>query len=60
MFRATWSDEKLEELKIPMPLDRFAEVDDMSCVVAFLASDDSKFMIGGFLKIDGGALPSCV
>ncbi|KAH8662142.1 putative 2,5-dichloro-2,5-cyclohexadiene-1,4-diol dehydrogenase [Xylariales sp. PMI_506] len=56
MFRATWSDEKLAELKRNMPLGRFAEVDDISGVVAFLASDDSKFMTGGFLKIDGGCV----
>ncbi|KAG8159830.1 hypothetical protein KVR01_010467 [Diaporthe batatas] len=41
MFRATWSEEKLEELRRNMPLGRFAEVNDVSGVVAFLASDDS-------------------
>lgn len=56
MFRATWSEEKLEELRRNMPLGRFARVDDISGVVAFLASDDSKFMTGGFLKIDGGCV----
>ncbi|KAK6189644.1 hypothetical protein LQW54_013048 [Pestalotiopsis sp. IQ-011] len=56
MFRATWSEEKLEELGRNMPLGRFAQVDDISGVVAFLASNDSKFMTGGFLKIDGGCV----
>lgn len=56
MFRATWSEEKLEELRRNMPLGRFAQVDDISGVVAFLASNDSKFMTGGFLKIDGGCV----
>lgn len=56
MFRATWSEEKLEELRRNMPLGRFAEVDDITGVVAFLASDDSKFMTGGFLKVDGGCV----
>ena len=56
MFRRTWSDEKLAALMDAMPLGRFARVDDVSSVVAFLASDDSKFMTGGFLKIDGGCI----
>lgn len=56
MFRATWSEEKLEELRRNMPLGRFAEVNDISRVMVFLASDDSKFMTGGFMKIDGGCL----
>lgn len=56
IFRATWSEEKLEELRRNMPLGRFAEVNDISGVVAFLASDDSKFITGGFMKIDGGCV----
>ncbi|KAF4840810.1 Levodione reductase [Colletotrichum siamense] len=56
MFKASWSPEKMEELRKGMPLGRFAETDDISGVVAFLASDDSKFMTGGFLKIDGGCV----
>ncbi|KAF5525985.1 Levodione reductase [Colletotrichum aenigma] len=56
MFKASWSPEKMEELRKGMPLGRFAETDDISVVVAFLASDDSKFMTGGFLKIDGGCV----
>ncbi|CAI0649888.1 unnamed protein product [Colletotrichum noveboracense] len=56
MFKASWSPEKVEELRKGMPLGRFAETDDISGVVAFLASDDSKFMTGGFLKIDGGCV----
>lgn len=56
MFKASWNPEKVEELRKGMPLGRFAETDDISGVVAFLASDDSKFMTGGFLKIDGGCV----
>ncbi|KAF2645788.1 short-chain dehydrogenase [Massarina eburnea CBS 473.64] len=56
MFRQAWSEEKLEELKGAMPLGRFARVDDVASVVGFLASEDSKFMTGGFLKIDGGSV----
>ncbi|KAF2121193.1 putative 2,5-dichloro-2,5-cyclohexadiene-1,4-diol dehydrogenase [Lophiotrema nucula] len=56
MFRNAWSPEKLEELKRCMPLGRFAQVDDVAGVVVFLASEDSKFMTGGFLKVDGGCV----
>ncbi|KAF1953917.1 NAD(P)-binding protein [Byssothecium circinans] len=56
LFRSARSEEKLEELKDEMPLGRFARVDDVASVVGFLASEDSKFMTGGFLKIDGGCV----
>lgn len=56
MFRATWSPEKLVELKKAMPLGRFAMADDIAGVVSFLASNESGFMTGGFLKIDGGCV----
>ncbi|KAF9875431.1 hypothetical protein CkaCkLH20_07251 [Colletotrichum karsti] len=56
MFQASWSPEKMEELKKGMPLGRFAETTDVAGVVSFLAGDDSKFMTGGFLKIDGGCV----
>ncbi|KAF2749976.1 putative short-chain dehydrogenase [Sporormia fimetaria CBS 119925] len=46
--------EEIEEMKNAIPLGRFAQVDDIASVVAFLASEDSKFMTGGDLKIDGG------
>lgn len=56
MFRQAWSEEKLEELKAGMPLGRFAQTHDVSSVVAFLGHEDSKFITGSFLKIDGGCL----
>ena len=56
MFRSAWSPEKIDSLLKAQPLGRFANVDDISGVVAFLASDDSKFMTGGFLKVDGGCI----
>lgn len=56
MFRAAWNPEKIAELLKGMPLGRFAHVSDISGVVAFLTSDDSKFMTGGFLKVDGGCI----
>jgi NAD(P)-dependent dehydrogenase (short-subunit alcohol dehydrogenase family) len=56
MFRNAWSAEKIEKMLDAQPLGRFAKVDDISGVVAFLVSDDSKFMTGGFLKVDGGCI----
>lgn len=46
--------QELDQLKEAIPLGRFAQADDVASVVAFLASEDSKFMTGGDLKIDGG------
>lgn len=48
---------ELEELKEAIPLGRFAQSDDVASVVTFLCSEDSKFMTGGDLKIDGGIMP---
>ncbi|KAH6869138.1 putative short-chain dehydrogenase [Thelonectria olida] len=56
MFKASWSPEQMEKLKAAAPLGRFAETSDIDGVVSFLASDDSQFMTGGFLKIDGGSM----
>lgn len=56
MFRDAWSEEQLEELKAGMPLGRFAQTHDVSSVVAFLGHEDSKFITGSFIKIDGGCV----
>jgi NAD(P)-dependent dehydrogenase (short-subunit alcohol dehydrogenase family) len=56
MFRQAWSNEQMVKLKAGVPLGRFAETSDVAGVVTFLASDDSKFMTGGFLKVDGGCV----
>ena len=56
MFHEVWDDGKIEELRRAMPLGRFARVDDIAGVVAFLAGDDAKFLTGGFVKIDGGCV----
>ncbi|KAI9729559.1 MAG: hypothetical protein M1834_006755 [Cirrosporium novae-zelandiae] len=58
MFLRTWPEEKMKELLTCVPLGRWANVEDVAAVVAFLASNDSQFMTGGALKIDGGVVSS--
>ena len=36
-------------------LGRYGEVDDVAAAVAFLASDDSTYITGQTLLVDGGA-----
>lgn len=55
-FREGWSKERLAEVKGETSLGRWGTPDDVASVVAFLASEDSKFMTGGHLKIDGGCV----
>ena len=55
-YKDGWSKETLEEMKSDTALGRFGSPDDVASVVAFLASEDSKFMTGGHLKIDGGCV----
>ncbi|KAF2440831.1 NAD(P)-binding protein [Karstenula rhodostoma CBS 690.94] len=56
MFREAWTDAQLEEMKAGIPLGRFAQTHDVSSVVAFLGHEDSKFITGSAVKIDGGCL----
>ncbi len=37
-----------------IPLDRFAQVDDIAGIVSFLASEDSSYMTGQILGVNGG------
>ncbi|KAF1838300.1 NAD(P)-binding protein [Decorospora gaudefroyi] len=55
-YQHGWDEERLQELKGETSLDRFSSPDDVASVVAFLVSEDSKFMTGGHLKIDGGCV----
>src|SRR3954470_21075794 len=38
-----------------LPMGKFGEVEDVSGLVTFLASDDSKYMTGALFTVDGGA-----
>lgn len=48
------TDAFVKEISTEMPLKRFADIDEMGGVCTFLASDDSSFMTGAELVIDGG------
>jgi NAD(P)-dependent dehydrogenase (short-subunit alcohol dehydrogenase family) len=39
-----------------IPLGKIGEPDDVAAAVAYLASDDAKFVTGAELPIDGGLL----
>lgn len=46
--------EKLEAFKARIPLGRAAEPEEVGAVIAFLASDDARFVNGVNLPVDGG------
>jgi 3-oxoacyl-[acyl-carrier protein] reductase len=43
-----------EKIRERIPLDRFAEVGDVCGIVRFLASDDSRYMTGQVIGVNGG------
>lgn len=47
-----------EEMLKQIPLSRFGEPEDVAKVVKFLASNDSKYMTGQVLHVDGGMVMS--
>jgi acetoacetyl-CoA reductase/3-oxoacyl-[acyl-carrier protein] reductase len=48
------SKEALEELRHAIPMQRFAQPEEIGRVVVFLASSDSDFITGQSLIVDGG------
>ena len=50
----TTEEELYEMLRLRHPIGRLGEAEDIAKGVAFLASDDSAFMTGSELVIDGG------
>lgn len=51
-------DKAVEELNASAPLGRIAEPEDIADVIAFLASDDARYMCGALVEVNGGKLVS--
>lgn len=47
-------DKAIDELNASVPLGRIAEPEDIAEVVLFLASDQSRYMCGALLEVNGG------
>lgn len=47
-------DKAIEELNASVPLGQIAEPEDIADVVAFLASDDARYMCGALVEVNGG------
>lgn len=47
-------DAAIETLNASVPLGRIAEPEDIADVVAFLASDEARYMCGALLEVNGG------
>jgi meso-butanediol dehydrogenase/(S,S)-butanediol dehydrogenase/diacetyl reductase len=48
------NDDKIQKFMERIPLGRPAEPEDIADVIAFLASDDARFVNGVNLPVDGG------
>lgn len=49
-------DDEKKDLEDEIPLNRFGETSEISKVVAFLCSDDSSYLTGQIITVDGGML----
>lgn len=54
LTRASLSDEQMRELAEQVPLNRFAQPEEISKVVLFLASDLNTYITGQNIVVDGG------
>jgi 3-oxoacyl-[acyl-carrier protein] reductase len=48
------SEEVQDKIRSRIPLNRFAHVDDISGIVRFIASEESEYMTGQILGVNGG------
>lgn len=48
--------EQLKKVTANIPLGRMGEPEDVAGIVAFLASDDAKYITGSTFYVDGGLL----
>ncbi|MGB0506865.1 MAG: SDR family NAD(P)-dependent oxidoreductase [Pikeienuella sp.] len=46
-------DKAIDELNASVPLGRIAEPEDIADVIAFLASDDARYMCGSLVEVNG-------
>ena len=53
-IRGLDADKAIEELNASVPLGRIAEPEDIADVVAFLASEDARYMCGALVEVNGG------
>ena len=53
-IRGLGPDKAIDELNATVPLGRIAEPEDIADVIAFLASDDARYMCGALLEVNGG------
>ena len=49
-------DEKIQEMVAGIPMHRLGDVEDVAYAAVFLASDESKYITGTELNVDGGIL----
>ena len=57
MTRNLLADPAVAEVTLPLiPLGRAAQPEEVAAAIAFLASDDARYMTGSTLLIDGGYL----
>ncbi len=56
----TTQEQVIKEVVAQIPLGRWAEPEEIADVVAFMASERSKFVTGVALQVDGGAVRSTV